>query len=67
LYPEGAAETPDAGAEVTARFDVIWLAGWAPGPDQPKPLSPGSATGRLADALKTEEHPAGEKPRGGMR
>ena len=57
-----AAAEPDPGAETSARFDVIWLAGWAPGPGQPKPLAPGSATGRLADALKAEEHPAGEKP-----
>jgi len=31
---------------------AIFLTGWAPGPDQPKPLRPGSAKARLADALK---------------
>ena len=37
------------------------LTGWAPDPSQPTPLAPGSARARLADALKTEEIPAGEK------
>jgi hypothetical protein len=30
----------------------VWLAGWAPHESQPKPLEPGSAKMRLADALK---------------
>lgn len=47
--------------EILGTFDVIWLAGWAPGPGQPKPIEPGSAGARLADALKTTEHPAGDK------
>jgi NADH dehydrogenase [ubiquinone] 1 alpha subcomplex assembly factor 5 len=66
LYPGAEAQAAGGTGEISARFDVIWLAGWAPGPDQPRPLAPGSAKGRLADALKTEEHPAGEKP-GGRR
>ncbi|MFZ0604289.1 MAG: SAM-dependent methyltransferase, partial [Roseiarcus sp.] len=33
-------------------FDLVWLAAWAPHESQPKPLKPGSATARLADALK---------------
>ncbi len=40
---------------VLARFDVIFLTGWAPGPDQPQPLRPGSAKARLADALGVPE------------
>jgi SAM-dependent methyltransferase len=44
-----------AGDRVTARFDLIFLTGWAPSPDQPKPLRPGSAVTRLADALGTTE------------
>ncbi len=36
---------------VTARFDLITLTGWSPGPDQPRPLRPGSATTSLADVL----------------
>jgi SAM-dependent methyltransferase len=33
-------------------FDIIYLAGWAPHEGQQKPLKPGSAVARLADALK---------------
>ena len=46
---------------VTATFEVLFLTGWAPGPDQPKPLRPGSARTRLADALGVPERGAGEK------
>lgn len=46
---------------IEATFEVIWLAGWAPGPGQPKPLKRGSATRRLADALDTVERPAGDR------
>ncbi len=47
--------TPDG--RVTAEFEIIFLTGWAPAPDQPQPLRPGSATTRLADALGTDETP----------
>lgn len=50
---------------VGATFEVIFLTGWAPGPDQPKALRPGSAKARLADALRTDEISAGEKAGGG--
>lgn len=42
---------------VTASFDLIFLTGWAPDESQPKPLQPGSATSRLADALGATERP----------
>jgi SAM-dependent methyltransferase len=45
-----------------ATFEIITLTGWAPHPDQPKPLRPGSAKMRLADALGTQEQSAGEAP-----
>jgi len=48
---------------VRATFEIIHLAGWAPHESQQKPLRPGSAQARLADALRVEEHvlkPAGE-------
>lgn len=48
---------------ITASFDLIVLTGWAPGPGQPKPLRPGSATARLADALGTAERPLGDPVR----
>ncbi len=51
----------DADGRVPATFRVIHLLGWAPHESQPKPLRPGSAATRLADALGTEEQPAGEK------
>ncbi len=54
--------TPDG--RVRASFDVIFLTGWAPAPEQPKALRPGSARTRLADALGTEERSAGERPGG---
>ncbi len=34
-----------------ATFEIIGLTGWAPHPDQPKPLKRGSATSRLDEAL----------------
>ena len=48
-------------APLTATFDIVYLTGWAPHESQQKPLRPGSAKARLADALGTEERPAGEK------
>lgn len=50
-----------AQGKVTATFEIIYLSGWSPGPDQPKPLRPGSAKTRLADALGVLEKSAGEK------
>lgn len=52
----------DADGRVRATFEIVWLTGWAPHESQQKPLKPGSATRRLADALGTTEMPAGEKP-----
>jgi SAM-dependent methyltransferase len=49
---------------IRATFEVVWMSGWAPDPSQQKPLKPGSATHRLADALGVREFPTGEKPRG---
>ena len=54
-----------AGADgrVPATFEVIYLTGWAPHEAQQKPLRPGSARARLADALGAREIPAGDKAR----
>ena len=41
--------------KLTATFEIVWMTGWAPHESQQKPLKPGSAKMRLADALKTEE------------
>ncbi len=51
----------DADGRIPATFRVIHLLGWAPHDSQPKPLRPGSATSRLADALGTDERPTGDK------
>jgi hypothetical protein len=45
---------------VVARFEIATLTAWAPHQSQPKPLRPGSAAARLADALGAEEKSAGE-------
>lgn len=45
----------DADGRLPATLELVTLTGWAPGPDQPKPLRPGSAAQRLADALNTTE------------
>lgn len=49
IYAERFA-APDG--RLPATFELISLAGWAPHPDQQRPLAPGSARMRLADALK---------------
>jgi len=51
----------DADGRLRATFEVVWLLGWAPHESQQKPLKPGSATQRLADALGANEISAGEK------
>ncbi len=51
----------DPDGRIRATFDIISVSGWAPDPSQQKPLRPGSAQVRLADALKAEEISAGEK------
>ena len=59
LYAERFAG-PDG--RIPATFDIISLTGWAPHPDQQKPLRPGSAKMRLADALGVQEQGTGETP-----
>ncbi|HEY1361325.1 MAG TPA: methyltransferase domain-containing protein [Xanthobacteraceae bacterium] len=45
----------DPDHRVRATFEIVWLCGWAPHESQPKPLAPGSAQARLADALGVKE------------
>lgn len=59
LYAERFSE-PDG--KIRASFEIIFLLGWAPHASQQKPLRPGSAERRLADALGTQEITAGERP-----
>ncbi|UWQ14393.1 SAM-dependent methyltransferase [Aliiroseovarius sp. M344] len=46
---------PAEDGSIMASFDLVFLTGWAPDDSQPKPLRPGSAAARLADALGTDE------------
>jgi SAM-dependent methyltransferase len=50
----------DADGRIRATFEIVWLSGWAPHASQQRPLAPGSAKRRLADALGVEEIPAGD-------
>ncbi len=52
LYAERFA---DAEGRITATFEIITLSGWKPHASQQKPLRPGSAKMRLADALGVKE------------
>ena len=58
LYAERFA---DADGRLRASFEMVWLSGWAPHESQQKPLRPGSAKARLADALGVPERGAGDK------
>jgi SAM-dependent methyltransferase len=50
----------DADGRIRATFEIAYLTGFAPHPDQPRPLRPGSAKVRLADALGRD--PQGRDP-----
>lgn len=51
----------DPDNRIRATVQMIYLTGWSPHESQPKPLRPGSAKTRLADALKVDER---KLPRG---
>jgi len=61
LFEIYAGRFADPDGRIRATFEIVWLSGWAPQESQQKPLKPGSAKTRLADALRTTEIPAGEK------
>jgi hypothetical protein len=44
-----------------ATFEIICLTGWAAHDTQQKPMRPGSASARLADALNAAELPLPDK------
>lgn len=62
IYAETAGR---ADGKVRATVEILTLTGWAPAPEQPQPLRPGSARARLADALGVAERSAGERAPGG--
>lgn len=43
------------GGKFKTQFEILWLTGWKPHESQQKPLKPGSAKMRLADALGVSE------------
>lgn len=51
----------DADGRVPATFQLIYLTAWSPSQNQPRPLRPGAAKTRLAEALGSHEIPAGER------
>jgi SAM-dependent methyltransferase len=46
------ADRADADGRLRERFELVFMTGWAPGPDQPQPARRGSATASLAAALR---------------
>lgn len=54
----------DCDGRIPASFEFVSLTGWCPHESQQKPLSPGSASMRLSEALGVEERSAGEKAGG---
>jgi SAM-dependent methyltransferase len=50
----------DADGRIRATFEIVTLTGWVPHESQQKPLRPGSARMRLADALGVEESKASD-------
>lgn len=58
IYAEQFAQ---ADGRIPATFEILTLTAWAPHESQQKPLKPGSASRRLADALGVSELPAGDK------
>jgi SAM-dependent methyltransferase len=50
-----------AGGRIRATFEIVTLTAWARHDSQQKPLAPGSAAMRLADALGVAEQSAGER------
>lgn len=58
FFEGAAAHYADAFGEdgrIPASFEMVFLTGWAPHESQQKPLRPGSAEARLADALGVKE------------
>jgi len=51
----------DSDGRIPATFRILTMTGWAPDASQQKPLRPGSAQNRLADAVGGVETSAGDK------
>ncbi len=55
LFEVYAERFADPDGRLRATFEIAWISGWAPHESQQKPLRPGSAKMRLAEALKVPE------------
>ena len=53
---------PAGDGRITATFELVFLTGWSPHESQQKPLRPGSAAARLAEALHTTEFDETARP-----
>jgi hypothetical protein len=63
MLAEYSARHGDVDARIRARFETLYLTGWAPHESQQQPLKPGSAKARLADALGTAEQTISRFPK----
>ncbi len=65
FWPEAAeryhTQFAESDGRIPATFQILTLTGWAPHESQQTALRPGSASARLAGALGTTEHSAGDK------
>jgi SAM-dependent methyltransferase len=57
LFPAALSVLPQQDGRAVATLRLAILTGWAPGPGQPAPLRPGSATRSLAEALAENTPP----------
>lgn len=53
---------PAEDGRIAATFELVFLTGWSPHDSQQKPLRPGSAAARLAEALDTTEFDETARP-----
>jgi hypothetical protein len=63
MLAEYSARHGDGDARIRARFETLYLTGWAPHESQQQPLKPGSAKARLAEALGTAEQTISRFPK----
>jgi hypothetical protein len=52
---ESFAAKADPDGRVRERFELVFMTGWSPGPDQPQPARRGSAKASLTAALRPSE------------
>ncbi len=45
-------EAQAIGGRIAEHFEIVYMTGWSPAPDQPKPAARGSGSASLADALR---------------